>query len=266
MYKVKDNAESQLQFGISSVATTLVVKEGQGAKFPEVPFLVVLNKRNSDWEITKSEKVEVSSVNGDQFTISRGYEWTTPSDFSADDFVSLFVLARHIEELQTEVAKKADQTDVQSVASRTDSLEEKMTTALNWLEKLENVDQMLSDIDLLKEKTTALEWEVLWDGVPVTLITGYKSGNGTDAAQFNCPKKSFCYFRIRLSTSSYWGDSSGHVKLSHKGKVIWGLSRNWDWTAEGYLILPKGEIKMEIYKWNTRGYSPDMHYTLTTQE
>ena len=48
MYKVKDNAESQLQFGISSVATTLVVKEGQGVKFPEVPFLVVLNKRNSD--------------------------------------------------------------------------------------------------------------------------------------------------------------------------------------------------------------------------
>ena len=136
MYKVKDNAESQLQFGISSVATTLVVKEGQGAKFPEVPFLVVLNKRNSDWEITKSEKVEVSSVNGDQFTISRGYEWTTPSDFSADDFVSLFVLARHIEELQTEVAKKADQIDVQSVAQKTSTLEEKMTTAEGQITQL----------------------------------------------------------------------------------------------------------------------------------
>ena len=136
MYKVKDNAEAQLQFGISSVATTLVVKEGQGAKFPEVPFLVVLNKRNSDWEITKSEKVEVSSVNGDQFTISRGYEWTTPSDFSADDFVSLFVLARHIEELQTEVAKKADQTDVQSVAQKTSVLEEKLSTAEGQISQL----------------------------------------------------------------------------------------------------------------------------------
>lgn len=137
MYKVKDNAEAQLQFGISSVATTLVVKEGQGAKFPEVPFLVVLNKRNSDWEITKSEKVEVSSVNGDQFTISRGYEWTTPSDFSADDFVSLFVLARHIEELQTEVAKKADQTDVQSVAQKTSTLEEKVEAQEQKVGKLE---------------------------------------------------------------------------------------------------------------------------------
>ncbi|PZM87652.1 MAG: hypothetical protein DLD55_00005, partial [candidate division SR1 bacterium] len=137
MYKVKDNAEAQLQFGISSVATTLVVKEGQGAKFPEVPFLVVLNKRNSDGEITKSEKVEVSAVNRDQFTISRGYEGTTPSDFSADDFVSLFVLAKHIEELQTEVVKKANQTEVESVAQRTDSLEEKITTAENKIEKLE---------------------------------------------------------------------------------------------------------------------------------
>ena len=136
MYKVKDNAEAQLQFGISSVATTFVVKEGQGAKFPEVPFLVVLNKRNSDWEITKSEKVEVSWVNGDQFTISRGYEWTTPSDFSADDFVSLFVLARHIEELQTEVAKKADQTDVQSVAQKTSTLEEKLSTAEGQITQL----------------------------------------------------------------------------------------------------------------------------------
>lgn len=137
MYKVKDNAEAQLQFGISSVATTLVVKEGQGVKFPEVPFLVVLNKRNSDWEITKSEKVEVSAVNGDQFTISRGFEWTTPSDFSADDFVSLFVLAKHIEQLQDKVEKKAEQSEMDSVSQRTTSLEEKVQTQEEKVGKLE---------------------------------------------------------------------------------------------------------------------------------
>ena len=137
MYKVKDNAEAQLQFGISSVATTLVVKEGQGVKFPEVPFLVVLNKRNSDWEITKSEKVEVSAVNGDQFTISRGFEWTTPSDFSADDFVSLFVLAKHIEQLQDKVEKKAEQSEMDSVGQRTTTLEEKVQAQEQKVEKLE---------------------------------------------------------------------------------------------------------------------------------
>lgn len=137
MYKVKDNAEAQLQFGISSVATILVVKEGQGVKFPKVPFLVVLNKRNSDWEITKSEKVEVSAVNGDQFTISRGFEWTTPSDFSADDFVSLFVLAKHIEQLQDEVEKKAEQSEMDSVGQRTTTLEEKVQAQEQKVEKLE---------------------------------------------------------------------------------------------------------------------------------
>ena len=137
MYKVKDNAEAQLQFGISSVATTLVVKEGQGDKFPGVPFLVVLNKRNSDWEITKSEKIEVTAKDWDQLTVKRGFEWTTPSDFSADDFVSLFVLARHIEDLQTEVAKKANQTDVQSVATRTTTLEEKVEAQEQKVGKLE---------------------------------------------------------------------------------------------------------------------------------
>lgn len=137
MYKVKDNAEAQLQFGISSVATTLVVKEGQGDKFPGVPFLVVLNKRNSNWEITKSEKIEVTAKNWDQLTVKRGFEWTTPSDFSADDFVSLFVLARHIEDLQTEVDGKANQTDLDSVSQRTTTLEEKVSQAEEKVGKLE---------------------------------------------------------------------------------------------------------------------------------
>ena len=137
MYKVKDNAEAQLQFGISSAATTLVVKEGQGDKFPGVPFLVVLNKRNSDWEITKSEKIEVTAKNWDQLTVKRGFEWTTPSDFSADDFVSLFVLAKHIEQLQTEVDGKANQTDLDSVSQRTTTLEEKVSQAEEKVEKLE---------------------------------------------------------------------------------------------------------------------------------
>jgi hypothetical protein len=51
--------------------------------------------------------------------------------------VSLLVLARHIEDLQTEVAKKADQTDVQSVATRTTTLEQKATQAEEKIEKLE---------------------------------------------------------------------------------------------------------------------------------
>lgn len=39
------------------------------------------------------------------------------------------MLAKHIEELQTEVVKKANQTEVESVAQKTSSLEEKMESA-----------------------------------------------------------------------------------------------------------------------------------------
>ena len=163
MYKVKDNAEAQLQFGISSVATTLVVKEGQGDKFPGVPFLVVLNKRNSDWEITKSEKIEVTAKNWDQLTVKRGFEWTTPSDFSADDFVSLFVLARHIEDLQTEVDGKANQTDLDSVSQRTTTLEEKVSQAEQKVGKLEEAGAPW----YLSIKWYSKEDIALWDMVVV---------------------------------------------------------------------------------------------------
>ena len=157
MYKVKDNAEAQLQFWISSVTTKIVVKEGQGSVFPDVPFLVVLNKRNSDWEITKSEKIEVTAKDWDQLTVERGFEWTTPSDFSADDFVSLFVLAKHIEQLQTEVDGKANQTDLDSVSQKTASLEEKVATQEQKVGKLEEAGtpDHLSIKEIIGEKYKA---------------------------------------------------------------------------------------------------------------
>ena len=100
MYNVKDNAESSLQVWLSSLATTLVVEMWTGMIFPAPPFVAVLNRRDSDWKITKSEKVEVTAKDWDQFTINRGFDWDTPQDFNAWDYFSLFVLAKHIQELQ----------------------------------------------------------------------------------------------------------------------------------------------------------------------
>ena len=100
MYNVKDNAESSLQVWLSSLATTLVVEMWTGMIFPAPPFIAVLNRRDSDWKITKSEKVEVTAKDWDQFTVNRGFDWDTPQDFNAWDYFSLFVLAKHIQELQ----------------------------------------------------------------------------------------------------------------------------------------------------------------------
>ena len=112
MYNVKDNAEAKLQVWLSSLATTLVVELGNGMLFPEAPFIAVLNKRDSDWKIVKSEKVEVITKDGDQFTVNRGFEWTTPQDFNAWDFFSLFVLARHIQDLQEWLEISANDTAI----------------------------------------------------------------------------------------------------------------------------------------------------------
>ena len=112
MYNVKDNAEAKLQVWLSSLATTLVVELGNGMLFPEAPFIAVLNKRDSDWKIVKSEKVEVTDKDGDQFTVNRGFEWTTPQDFNAWDFFSLFVLARHIQDLQEWLEISANDTAI----------------------------------------------------------------------------------------------------------------------------------------------------------
>lgn len=100
MYNVKDNAEGQLQVGLSSQSTTLVVQAGHTRRFPAVPFLAVLNKRNNKGEITKTETIAVTEVIGDQWTIERWLEGTSATDFSTNDFVSIFVLARHIQDLQ----------------------------------------------------------------------------------------------------------------------------------------------------------------------
>ena len=103
MYNVKDNAETKLNFWISSIATSLIVEEGSWNLFPSPPFIAVLNKRDDEWRILKSEKIEVTAIDWDQFTITRWFENSEPTDFNAWDFLSLFVMAKHIQELQDAV-------------------------------------------------------------------------------------------------------------------------------------------------------------------
>ena len=100
MYNVKDNAESKLQVGVSSWTTTIILEIGTWILFPEAPFILILNKRDESWKVTKFEKVEVTDKQWDQLTVNRGFDWTTPTNFSAGDYASLFILAKHIQDLQ----------------------------------------------------------------------------------------------------------------------------------------------------------------------
>lgn len=100
MYNVKDNAEAKLQNGISSIWKSLIVEDWENKKFPSVPFLAVLNHRDDDWNMTKMEIVEVVSQEWDLYKINRWQQGTQAVDFSAGDYLSVFVLAKHIQELQ----------------------------------------------------------------------------------------------------------------------------------------------------------------------
>ena len=163
MYKVKDNAEAQLKFGISSVTKTIILKDNEGRKFPETPFLAVLNHRNQEWKILKSEKIEVQSINWDQFGIQRGVDGDVPTDFSANDRISLFILAKHIQELQEAVEKKADKEEFDAVATRTSTLEERTKKTEEKVEKLEegSVPEFIGKTLTVGESYQ--NWDVLYD-------------------------------------------------------------------------------------------------------
>lgn len=163
MYKVKDNAEAQLKFGISSVTKTIILKDNEGRKFPETPFLAVLNHRNQEWKILKSEKIEVQSINWDQFGIQRGVDGDVPTDFSANDRISLFILAKHIQELQEAVEKKADKEEFDAVATRTSTLEEKVKKTEEKVEKLEegSVPEFIGKTLTVGESYQ--NWDILYD-------------------------------------------------------------------------------------------------------
>ena len=144
MFNVKDNAETKLQFWISSFATSLVVEEGTGNVFPAPPFIAVLNKRDSDWNIIKTEKIEVTAIDWDQLSINRWFDESERSDFNAWDYISLFVMAKHIQELQSAL------TEIQTSISE-DWLIKAASDTNSWVVKIAS-NEIINDVINKDEK------------------------------------------------------------------------------------------------------------------
>lgn len=244
MYNVKDNAEAQLQVGLSSLATTIVVEIWSWMLFPEAPFIAVLNKRDSDWNITKSEKVEVTAKDWDQFTVTRGFEDTTPADFNAWDYLSLFVMARHIQDLNA---------DIETNAANIWALGLRMTSAEDAIRDL----QRAWAIDHLE--TNLMVWE-------------YYTANDKLFAQFT-PKASDCWIAmplgntatntqihiqrcsswtawntIKMKIRKVWEPTTKVVVDIQKGvrAVLWTeYYWHWDWTTIATAELPYSTFTTE---------------------
>lgn len=124
-YGVSNNAQGQLIAGIGASATSLILKSGQGAKFPpllECPYFIKVEKLDTalnGYRVLKREIMIVTSRTGDTLTITRsaGYcppdyatntQGTTAFSFDADDIVTQTIVAEHIEEIQTAIENKLD--------------------------------------------------------------------------------------------------------------------------------------------------------------
>jgi len=90
MLQVKNNAHGILNADITADDTSLTLQTGEGANFPDPPFHITVD----------DEIMEVTAVNGDTFTITRGVEGTTATAHSAGAVVHLNLTAEIIKELQ----------------------------------------------------------------------------------------------------------------------------------------------------------------------
>ena len=96
---VKNRAASTLAADISDTDTSLTVASGEGTKFPSAPFHITV----------EDEIMEVTAVNTDTFTVTRGVEDTTAAAHSAGVRVELRITAKIIQELQTTIDNYLDQ-------------------------------------------------------------------------------------------------------------------------------------------------------------
>jgi hypothetical protein len=105
LLEVTNNATGSLDAGITAGASSMDVKAGEGASFPDTTgdaayFYVTLQKTSGAWEIVK-----VTERATDTFTITRNVDSSTGAAqaFSADDIVSLRPVASIITDIITEL-------------------------------------------------------------------------------------------------------------------------------------------------------------------
>ncbi len=124
-YGVANQAQGQLQAGISASATSAILKSGQGALFPpslECPFYIKSEKYDTalnNFRVLKRELIKVTNRAGDVLTIERsaGYcpadyaattQTNTAFSFDADDTITQVLIGEQIEEIQAAVEGKVD--------------------------------------------------------------------------------------------------------------------------------------------------------------
>ena len=119
-YKNSNNASSKLIADVSASATTLLIESGDEAIFPnEFPYLLTIEKTNSDWAVILREIVKVTSKTQNSFEVVR-WSWTCVQDdtasprtqgntahsFASWDRICLYRTSEQVKDIQDELNTK----------------------------------------------------------------------------------------------------------------------------------------------------------------
>lgn len=157
-YKNSNNASSKLIADISASATTILITSGDEVLFPnETPFLLTIEKTNSDWFVILREIVKVTSKAQNSLTVVR-WAWNCVQDdtasqrtqgntahsFTSWDRISLYRTSEQVKDIQDNIS-----TNITNIWS----LDTRMTTAEEDIAEL----QAAGKIDRLEAKVVV--WE-----------------------------------------------------------------------------------------------------------
>lgn len=108
-YNVKDNAYGNLLSGIWASTTTINLESWDGARFPTGNYIATLVKYTTTGDDTTpilvSEKILVVSRSTDTLTVTRWFDWSTPTSFDAGDNIYLNVTSKVVQDIQDEVTR-----------------------------------------------------------------------------------------------------------------------------------------------------------------
>lgn len=127
-YQNSNNASSKLLADISASTTIILITSWEEALFPNsYPFLLTIEKLNSDWNVVLREIVKVVSWNQNSFVVER-WAWKCVQDdtattrvqasathsFSAWDRISLYWTAEQVKDIQDDLSSKLSIEEYQS--------------------------------------------------------------------------------------------------------------------------------------------------------
>jgi len=108
-YNIENNVVAQFDLWISSSDTTINLKIWEGTQFPSIKWIIRFVQYNTPADVTswvaKSENVLITWKTGDILTVTRWFDWDTPTSFLLDDYIYLTNHKAVIEDLQTEIAR-----------------------------------------------------------------------------------------------------------------------------------------------------------------